>query len=735
MPGLPPPATAAKAYTGLLSLMTFDTRRLQFFLFGQDLADGLRITLLVLIPSLICAYLNQMEAGFILSLGALCVSVTDIPGPTLHKRNGMLACVLCMLLVALVTGFMRHNVYVLGAEILLFSFCFTMLMVYGNRAGAVGTAALLVMIIMMDQPLSTPQVLHYAALVSVGGLWYTAASLLTRQVRPYRPVERALGECIHAIAKFLELKADFYEPQKDLNAAYRILLAQQVVVSERQDAMRQLLFKSRQLVEDSTGIGRALMFAFIEAIDLYEHITATYYDYAALRQRFGATGLLPNMARLIREMAAELDTIGLAIHSHSTYHTRPDWTAELDQLKARIDALGDQDSGISVLMLKKVLVNFRNMQQQLQTLVQYFDPTSPTRRRDVGPVEYRRFVSRENLSPDLLLSNLTVKSSVFRHAVRMGLACLFGFAVAKWVSFGHHSYWIVMTCAFMLKPGFSLTKERNYQRVLGTIGGGLLGVVLLWLITDTTLRFVLMVFLMIGTYSFQRRNYVVSVFLMTPFLLIMFTFLGLGFLQLLGERVIDTLIGCAIALAAGYLLFPTWEANQLRHFMRDVVEANLRYLQQLADRLAGRPLQLTEYKLVRKAVYISSANLSAAFQRMLSEPESKRQHSEEVQQFVVLNHILSSNIATLGATLTAQPGATVPPEQQRPLGQAMAALTTSLRRLDPATPAAAPESAPAEAATPASSTRTPDDQILTEQLAFIRQLSQDISKVTEAALI
>ncbi|AIZ64435.1 membrane protein [Hymenobacter sp. DG25B] len=715
--------------------MTFDTRRLQFFLFGQDLADGLRVTLLVLIPGLICAYLNQLEAGFILSLGALSVSVTDIPGPTLHKRNGMLACVLCMLLVALVTGFARLNVYVLGAEILLFSFCFTMLMVYGIRAGAVGTAALLVMIIMMDQPLTPRQVLQYAALVSVGGLWYTAASLLTRQVRPYRPVERALGECMHAIAKFLELKADFYEPEKDLNTAYRVLLAQQVVVSERQDAMRQLLFKSRQLVEDSTGIGRALMFAFIEAIDLYEHITATYYDYAALRQRFGATGLLPDMARLIRKMAAELDEIGLAIHSNRAYHTRPDWTAELDQLKARIDALAEQESGLSVLMLKKVLVNFRNMQQQLQALVQYFDPTSPTRRRDVGPVEYRRFVARENLSPDLLLNNLTVKSSVFRHAVRMGLACLFGFGVAKLVSFGHHSYWIVMTCAFMLKPGFSLTKERNYQRVLGTIGGGLLGVVLLWLITDTTLRFVLMVLLMIGTYSFQRRNYVVSVFLMTPFLLIMFTFLGLGFLQLLGERVIDTLLGCAIALAAGYLLFPTWEANQLRHFMREVVEANLRYLQQLADRLAGRPLQLTEYKLVRKAVYISSANLSAAFQRMLSEPESKRQHSEEVQQFVVLNHILSSNIATLGATLTTQPGATVPPEQQRPLGQAMAALSTSLRRLDPATPAApaTPESAPAQApAAPA--TRTPDDQILTEQLAFIRQLSQDISKVTEAAL-
>jgi len=58
-------------------------------------------------------------------------------------------------------------------------------------------------------------------------------------------------------------------------------------------------------------------------------------------------------------------------------------------------------------------------------------------------------------------------------------------------------------------------------------------------------------------------------------------------------------------------------------------------------------MDITAYKLARKNVYVSSANLGSAFQRMLSEPKSKQQNSKEIHKFVVLNHMLSSYTATL----------------------------------------------------------------------------------------
>ena len=43
------------------------------------------------------------------------------------------------------------------------------------------------------------------------------------------------------------------------------------------------------------------------------------------------------------------------------------------------------------------------------------------------------------------------------------------------------------------------------------------------------------------------------------------------------------------------------------------------------------------------------ANLSDAFSRMLAEPKSKQKNSKQLYQFVVLNHMLTSHIATLSS--------------------------------------------------------------------------------------
>ena len=50
---------------------------------------------------------------------------------------------------------------------------------------------------------------------------------------------------------------------------------------------------------------------------------------------------------------------------------------------------------------------------------------------------------------------------------------------------------------------------------------------------------------------------------------------------------------------------------------------------------------------------------------MLSEPKNKQINIKEIHQFVVLNHILSANIATIGATLLAQESRVYPEEMYR----------------------------------------------------------------------
>ncbi|MGZ3854496.1 MAG: hypothetical protein ACXVBX_17000, partial [Flavisolibacter sp.] len=64
-------------------------REIQYFLYSQSLADGFRTSFAILLPALLGNYLGFFEIGLTISLGAMCVSLTDAPGPVIHRKNGM----------------------------------------------------------------------------------------------------------------------------------------------------------------------------------------------------------------------------------------------------------------------------------------------------------------------------------------------------------------------------------------------------------------------------------------------------------------------------------------------------------------------------------------------------------------------------------------------------------------------------------------------------------------------
>ena len=234
---------------------------------------------------------------------------------------------------------------------------------------------------------------------------------------------------------------------------------------------------------------------------------------------------------------------------------------------------------------------------------------------------------------------------------------------------------------------------------------------------------------MIATYSFQRIKYLVSVICMTPFLLILFHFLGSEFIGLLQERLIDTGIGCLIALLAGYLLFPKWEAEGLNSYLQNMLEANAAYIKKVLDFLSGNKISLTEYKLARKEVYISSANLAAAFQRMLSEPRGKQKNKNEIHQFVVLNHTLFSNVASIASGKISKEPYKGPEAIIRKARKAYNALLDSLRLINKEQPEDLQDRYPAEESKVVETTTS--DELLQEQLEFINRLAVDIKKTTE----
>ncbi|MEO8962058.1 MAG: FUSC family membrane protein [Ginsengibacter sp.] len=700
------------------------SRQIRYFLFSQYLADGIRITLEIIIPTMVLSYFGKMETGLLLSLGALCVSISDGPGPVIHKRNGMFACNIVIFISALLTGLVNHNVVLLGAFILVSSFLFTMFSVYGNRATAVGFGALLIMILQMSRLKPPQQVFDESLLILCGGIWYTLVALLFYRITPYRPAQRSLGDCIHETAEYLLIKSELYNPSSNLEDQYRKLLDQQVIVNEKQNTVRELLFKNRSLLKESTRSGRLLVLTFVDVVDLFEHIMASWYDYSSLRNKYANTGILNDISLIVKKISYELDSIGESIQANSSFKKEFDLIEELNGLKKKIDSVADAGSTI---MLKKILVNIRNLGEKTDGILKYFNEDISAKGRLRSQQEYSRFVTHQKINLATLKNNLNFGSSIFRHALRVMIACGVGFFVSKLISTGHHSYWILMTIIIILKPAFSLTKRKNYDRLLGTIAGGIIGLLLLNFIQDKMVLFGLIVFFMLGTYTYKTLNYIVMVIFLTPYVLILFHFLGLGALDVASERLLDTAIGSALAFLASYFLFPQWESDQLQNYMASVLKANIHYLQKLNDLFTGKKILSIDYKLIRKELFVSTANLSAALHRMLSEPQSKQVHKNEIYEFVVLNHVLSSNVASLtAATNINNSSFYYSREFSNPVRNSISILENGLRQLDNTY-------IPVEGSKTYSSltenTTLPDSHLI-EQLNFVYKVSADIGKLT-----
>ncbi len=623
------------------------------FVNSHYLSEGVRITIGLTLPAILFSYFHHLSAGIIISLGASCVIMVDNAGPIHHRRNAMLICDLVIFIVSLLTGFANHSPILLGTLIFLFCFIFSITGVYGSRASSIGLAALFVMVLNIDRVDYGWEVLFNSMYVLCGGLWYTFLSLLLYSFRPFKLTQQALGDCIQATADFLRAKVFFYSRDVDYDKGYQSLLEQQVSVHEKQNLVRELLFKSRDIVKESINTGRILVMIFLDSVDLFERVLSSHQDYKALHEAFDDSDILQQFQRLLFDMADELNEIGIAVKSGRPLGENTLLNDNIKKLRSAFNQFRDEkrtaENVESFINLRLILEGIEDIGDRLHTLHRYTTYDKQLGKKTINQADYQQFVTHQDYDPKLLRDNFSLQSNTFRHALRVSVATIVGYIVSKFFPFGH-SYWILLTIIVILKPAYSITKKRNYDRVLGTIGGAAIGLVILYFIKNKNVVLAFMIIFMIGAYSFMRTRYRVFVLLMTPYILLLFYLLYPNdFRMIITDRVIDTVIGSAIAFFSNIFIAPAWEHEQITDYLVTMIAQNANYFMDVAGVFTGRKIDITQYKLSRKHAFVALANLSDAFNRMLSEPKRKQKNINSIHQLVVLNHMLASHIATLSS--------------------------------------------------------------------------------------
>ncbi|WP_321791732.1 FUSC family protein [Caballeronia sp. J97] len=561
---------------------SFEIRK---FIYSQYFFGGLRIALGVSLPAILMLIVfNNRELGFTIATGALGACVVDMPGALKHKHNEMLACTVIGFCAALATGIATAHPVTLWLTIVPLTFVLSLIVVYGNRWPQISFATLFMMVVTLEDHFTPMQALINASWILLGGLWYTYWATLVSRLLVYRIEQQALAESIFSCAEYLRARAEFYDVDADLDECYRKLIEKQIVAVEQQEAARDIVLRNLPKVKSGKfDARRARLFnLFINVVDLHEFFVGAHTDYPLVRKTFAGSDVLIFYRDLMRKASADLEEIGLAVLQNNAAGRQISMKAELRAIEYELELMrkhGLPEKNPEAYAAAAAV--FR----RLWSATRLIDKMRRRTRDDASATETEvqidhalsRFISSRRVPFMQIFSNLTMASPSFRHALRVTIAVGAGFWLGRLLPLTN-AYWIVMTTVIILKPGYSLTKQRNTQRIIGTAIGCAFTIALILFVKEPHILLFVMFASMVMSYSLLLFNYAASVVFTSSYVLLMFHLLAPGNMRIIGERAIDTVVGCAIAIAASHL-FPYWEYRLMGKLVKDLLAATRNYLE------------------------------------------------------------------------------------------------------------------------------------------------------------
>jgi uncharacterized membrane protein YccC len=219
-----------------------------------------------------------------------------------------------------------------------------------------------------------------------------------------------------------------------------------------------------------------------------------------------------------------------------------------------------------------------------------------------------------------LRANLTPSGETGRHAVR--LAVVAGLAEVVVEATGlFEGRWVVLTIFLVLKPDYTGTVYRSFQRAVGTAVGAGLGAAAAWLAHSSSGGLIVAAGIAVAAaYALFEVNYVIYSSFLTVFIVILLDILGLPADTTAVARLIDTVIGAAFALIA-YSVWPTWEGVTAQEKFAWLVEAHGEYTTALLHSLA-HPWQTSPAQLrgLQAAARRARTDAEASSDRLADEP-------------------------------------------------------------------------------------------------------------------
>ncbi|MCD7440389.1 FUSC family protein [Streptomyces lincolnensis] len=215
--------------------------------------------------------------------------------------------------------------------------------------------------------------------------------------------------------------------------------------------------------------------------------------------------------------------------------------------------------------------------------------------------------------------DVALTAASWRYGLRLALCIGLAQALVSIVSVPR-SYWVALTITFVLKPDFGSVFSRALLRALGTVAGLVVAAAVLSQVPRGWWDVPVMLLLAPLIPALTPRGYGYQTAAITPVILLLSDVLNHQGTALLLPRLLDSLIGCAIALVAGYLLWPESWHTRVGDRLADAVADTARYVEYAFGSPDAAPVDPPARARMRRRLYRDLSVIRTEFQRALTEP-------------------------------------------------------------------------------------------------------------------
>ncbi|ENY7806722.1 YccS family putative transporter [Vibrio parahaemolyticus] len=604
------------------------------------------ITLLgVVIPAW---YFGQNTLITPLILGVIAAALAESDDSFMGRIKALILTFICFAVAAFSIEILFHTPWLFATGLFISTFGFIMLGAIGPKYASIAFGSLLIAIYTMLGAHESTNIWFQPLLLLTGAAWYYFMSMIWQMFWPLQPVQLSLANVFLALANYLDAKAKLFHPVTNLAPQPMRIEAARLnaaTVTALNACKATLLTRSKRGHVDGPS-DRFLNIYFI-AQDIHERVSSSHYRYQDLATEFERSDVLFRFKYLLETQAQACRDIAQAIQLGNEYTHTDESILALAELQNSLAYLEEQQQGHWKRLLMQLTYLFNNLATVEKQLNNINNPDAERLEEDTladtNPHTLKAMWQR-------ISANLHKDSMLFRHALRMSIALTIGYGIIHLFDIDR-GYWILLTTLFVCQPNYSATRQKLTARVIGTLAGLLIGVPLLTFFPSQESQLVFIVVSGVMFFAFRMNNYGYATGFITLLVLFLFNQLGEGYAVVL-PRLADTLIGCALAVAAVMFILPDWQSRRLHKVMSDAIDANKQYLDQIIGQYRIGKKDNLSYRIARRQAHNNDATLTSAISTMLAEPGKYRAAVDESFRFLTLNHAMLSYISALGAHRT-----------------------------------------------------------------------------------